>query len=79
MRSPTVAESWPQAFRVILKAEVIALGDNPRFVVTSLDLPTPACLYRDLYSARGQDENFIKMVKKRDVRLSGDQALKLQV
>lgn len=57
------AESWPQAFRVILKAEVMALGDNPRFVVTSLDLPSPECLYRDLYSARGQDENFIKMLK----------------
>lgn len=57
------AESWPQAFRVILKAEVMALGDNPRFVVTSLELPTPECLYRDLYSARGQDENFIKMLK----------------
>ena len=37
--------------------------DNPRFVVTSLDLPTPECLYRDLYCARGQDENFIKMLK----------------
>ena len=37
--------------------------DNPRFVVTSLDLPTPECLYRDLYCARGQDENFIKMIK----------------
>lgn len=57
------AGSWPQPFRVILKAEVMALGDNPRFVVTSLDLPTPECLYRDLYCARGQDENFIKMVK----------------
>jgi len=57
------AATWPRAFRVILKAEVMALGDNPRFVVTSLDLPTPECLYRDLYSARGQDENFIKMVK----------------
>ena len=31
-----------------LKAEVMALGDNPRFVVTPLDLPTPECLYRDL-------------------------------
>jgi hypothetical protein len=50
------AATWPRAFRVILKAEVMALGDNPRFVVTSLDLPTPACLYRALYSARGQDE-----------------------
>lgn len=57
------AASWPQAFRVVLKAEVMALGDNPRFVVTTLDLPTPECLYRDLYSARGQDENFIKMLK----------------
>ena len=48
---------------MILKAEVMALGDNPRFVVTSLDRPTPECLYRDLYSARGQEENFIKMLK----------------
>ena len=55
--------SWPQGCRVILKAEVMALGDNPRFVVTSLDLPTPECLYRDLYCARGQDENYLKMVK----------------
>jgi len=57
------AGSWPQSFRVILKAEVMSLGDNPRFVVTSLDLPNPECLYRDLYCARGQDENFIKMLK----------------
>jgi Transposase DDE domain group 1 len=57
------AGSWPQAFRVVLKAEVMSLGENPRFVVTSLDLPTPESLYRDLYCARGQDENFIKMVK----------------
>ena len=41
----------------------MALGDNPRFVVTSLDLPTPENLYRDLYCARGQDENWIKMIK----------------
>jgi len=57
------AGSWPQSFRVVLKAEVMTLGDNPRFVVTSLNLPTPESLYRDLYCARGQDENFIKMVK----------------
>lgn len=57
------AGSWPQSFRVVLKAEVMGLGNNPRFVVTSLDQPTPECLYRDLYCARGQDENFIKMVK----------------
>jgi hypothetical protein len=57
------ASTWPQAFRVVLKAEVMALGDNPRYVVTSLDQPSPACLYRDLYCARGQDENYIKMLK----------------
>jgi hypothetical protein len=57
------AKSWPQAFRVVLKAEVMALGDNPRYVVTSLDLPTPESLYRDLYCVRGQDENWIKMIK----------------
>lgn len=57
------AGSWPRAFRVVLKAEVMALGDNPRYVVTSLDLPTPEALYRDLYCTRGQDENFIKTMK----------------
>ena len=41
----------------------MSFGDNPRFVVTSLRLPTPENLYRDLYCARGQDENFIKKIK----------------
>jgi hypothetical protein len=57
------AGSWPRAYRVVLKAEVMSLGDNPRFVVSSLQAPTPELLYRDLYCARGQDENFIKAVK----------------
>lgn len=57
------AGSWPKAYRVVLKAEVMALGDNPRFVVTSLAEPAPEAIYRDLYCARGQDENFIKAVK----------------
>jgi hypothetical protein len=57
------AKTWPQPFRVVLNAEVMALGDNPRFVVTSLDRPTPQSLYCDLYCARGQDENWIKMLK----------------
>jgi hypothetical protein len=35
------AASWAQPWRVILKAEVMAAGDNPRFVVTSLEAPTP--------------------------------------
>lgn len=29
------AGSWPQSFRVVLKAEVMSCDDNPRFVVTS--------------------------------------------
>jgi len=58
------AGSWPDGeHRVILKAEVMAQGDNPRFVVTSLALPTPEAIYRDLYAARGQDENYIKVMK----------------
>jgi hypothetical protein len=57
------AQTWPGQFRVVLKAEVMTLGDNPRFVVTSLNGPHPESLYRDLYCARGQDENWIKMIK----------------
>lgn len=57
------AQSWPQDFRVILKAESMSLGDNPRFVVTSLNEADAECVYRDLYCARGQDENYIKMIK----------------
>lgn len=57
------AVSWSQTYRVVLKAQYMSRGENPRFVVTSLSEPTPECLYRDLYCARGQDENFIKMVK----------------
>ena len=47
----------------MVKAEVMALGDNPRYVVTSLTDPGPDILYKELYCARGQDENFIKAVK----------------
>ena len=28
------AGTWPQPFRVVLKAEVMRFDDNPRFVVT---------------------------------------------
>jgi hypothetical protein len=57
------AQSWSQPWRVVLKAEVMSAGDNPRFVVTSLDAPTPQMLYEDLYCARGNCENAIKAVK----------------
>src|SRR5215813_9368644 len=57
------AASWSQPWRVIIKAEVMAAGDNPRFVVTSLTAPTPQQVYDDLYCARGNCENDIKAVK----------------
>jgi hypothetical protein len=57
------AQSWTQPWRVVLKAEVMSADDNPRFVVTSLEAPTPQMLYEDLYCARGNCENDIKAVK----------------
>lgn len=57
------AASWSRPWRVVLKAEVMSAGDNPRFVVTSLAAPTPQMLYEDLYCARGNCENDIKAVK----------------
>ena len=55
-------ESWSQRRRVIGKAEHLAKGANPRFVVTSLkrraiDAQT---LYEKVYCARGEMENRIK-------------------
>ena len=60
---PYAAASWDQPWRVIVKAEVMAAGDNPRFVVTSLEAPSPQQVYEDLYCARGKCENNIKAVK----------------
>jgi hypothetical protein len=57
------AASWSQPWRVIVKAEVMAAGDNPRFVVTSLKAPTPQRVYEELYCVRGNCENDIKAVK----------------
>jgi hypothetical protein len=57
------ARSWAQPWRVVLKAEVMSADDNPRFVVTSLEAPTPQMLYEDLYCARGNCENDIKAIK----------------
>ena len=55
-------KSWSRARRVIGKAEHLAKGSNPRFVVTSLscDRLTAQSLYEDLYCARGEMENRIK-------------------
>jgi DDE family transposase len=51
------AESWPQARHVVMKAEITAPGENPRFVVTSLAEFAPALLSH-AYCERGQWENF---------------------
>jgi hypothetical protein len=56
------AASWSQAWRVVLKAEAMPAGDNPRFVVTSLRAPSPPMLYEDLSCARGNGENDSKAV-----------------
>ena len=55
-------ESWSRARRVVAKAEHLAKGENPRFVVTSLgreEWPAQA-LYEEHYCARGDMENRIK-------------------
>jgi len=54
--------SWSRRRRVVAKAEHLAKGENPRFVVTSLPAerwPAPE-LYEHLYCARGEMENRIK-------------------
>lgn len=56
------AESWSHARRVIVKAEVTAKGENPRFVVTSRSDGSPEALYR-FYAQRGDPENRIKELK----------------
>jgi hypothetical protein len=55
-------DSWSQARRVVAKAEHLAKGSNPRFVVTSLpvDQIDARSLYEDIYCARGEMENRIK-------------------
>lgn len=62
--------SWSRERRVIAKAEILAKGENPRFVVTNLpqngfmdeqtDRFCPQALYEVFYCARGDMENRIK-------------------
>lgn len=54
--------SWSRARRVVAKAEHLAKGANPRFVVTSLgaEVADARTLYEALYCARGDMENRIK-------------------
>jgi len=55
-------KSWSRARRVVAKAEHLAKGANPRFVVTSLASAEWAvqALYEELYCGRGEMENRIK-------------------
>jgi hypothetical protein len=54
--------SWSRARRVVGKAEHLAKGANPRFVVTSLSAAAldGRTLYEAVYCARGEMENRIK-------------------
>lgn len=60
-RTSYAADSWTHPRRVLIKAEVGDLGDNPRFVVTNLR-GSAADLY-ELYAARGEMENRLKELK----------------
>lgn len=55
-------KSWSCERRVIGKAEYLAKGENPRFIVTSLSVNAVDArrLYEQLYCARGDMENRIK-------------------
>jgi hypothetical protein len=55
-------KSWSKQRRVVGKAEYLAKGENPRFIVTSMaSEQKPAReLYEDFYCARGDMENRIK-------------------
>ena len=55
-------ESWSCERRVVGKAEYLAKGENPRFIVTSVSIEEQAGrrLYEDFYCARGDMENRIK-------------------
>ena len=62
--------TWSRVRRVVAKAEVMAAGDNPRFVVTNLPANgfaredqtrfQAASLYEGFYCARGDMENVLK-------------------
>jgi hypothetical protein len=53
------AGTWDHARRVIVKAERLEQGPNARFVLTNLDA-SPATIYDERYTPRGDMENRIK-------------------
>ena len=56
------AEGWSRERRVLIKAEVSAEGENPRFVVVNLPEGDAEEQY-DFYARRGDMENRIKEIK----------------
>ena len=56
------AESWRYERRVVMKAEVVDKGENPRFVVTNIDEMSAKETY-EFYCDRGDVENRIKELK----------------
>jgi Transposase DDE domain group 1 len=57
------AGTWDEPRRLVMKAEWLAKGANPRFILTNLDLP-PQELYDQFYVQRGCDsEHRIKELK----------------
>jgi hypothetical protein len=57
------AGTWDAPRRLVMKAEWLPKGANPRFVLTNLDLP-PQQLYDQFYVQRGSDsEDRIKELK----------------
>jgi len=57
------AKSWKKQRRVVARIEATPLGLDIRYVVTSLQTPSPEDIYATLYCARGQAENLIKLHK----------------
>jgi hypothetical protein len=57
------AKSWTIKRRVAARIEATPLGLDIRYVVTSIKTGAPEWLYAELYCARGQAENLIKLHK----------------
>ena len=57
------AKSWKRQRRVSARIEATRLGLDIRYVVTNIATGTAEWLYADLYCARGQAENLIKLHK----------------
>jgi len=54
------AKSWSAARKVIAKVEMTEKGLNVRFISTDMQQGKAKVLYEDIYSARGNDELYIK-------------------